>query len=89
MMKPVLAILNRLRNLLVTLAVIGVLGYTAYQISLIPGIAPTKAQIEAERNKANTAQIKFDFKTIDAISKQTQVPAQNSLHDVGKTNPFF
>ena len=48
-LQPLITKLSRLRSLLVTLAIIAICGYTAYQISLVVAITPDAATLEAAR----------------------------------------
>lgn len=88
-LKPVLLILNKYKNLFVTVAVLGICGYTAYQISLVVAVTPNAAAVEAERAKVDTSNLKFDTKTIDSITKQHQINVSTNLSGIGTSNPFY
>ena len=85
----IIALLMRLRTLLVSIAVISLAGYTLYQISLITAISPDPDTLNEERAKVDAARIKFDTATIQAIGKQNQVSPRPDLSNIGKTDPFY
>ncbi len=88
-MKKIIDQLLHLKAFLATAAIIAILGFTAYQISLISVIAPTRDQVEVERKTIDATRIKFDTKTIEAVIKQNEVKVNPGTRDVGKTDPFF
>jgi hypothetical protein len=88
-LKPLLAVLVKFKAFLVILGVIGLTGYTLNQFSQYAVIAPTQEQIETERKNLATKGVKFDTKTIEALTKQNDIPVDTSPKNVGKTDPFF
>lgn len=87
--KQLLGLIKKSQGFLVLVAVIAICGYTAYQISLVVAIAPDKATIEAEKKTAEDTSVKFDMKTISAITQQTNVAVSPNLSGIGTSNPFF
>ena len=87
--KSIVKGLARLRLLAITLVVIGLVGYTLYQISLITAITPDETTLATEREKVDAARIKFDTQTIQAISRQNQLTASPDISNLGKSDPFY
>jgi hypothetical protein len=87
--KMLLKLLQRFRTLLVLLAIIGLCGYTLYQISLITAVSPDETTVAAQEQQVNADHIKFDTVTIKAIGNQTQINPSTSLSNLGKTDPFY
>ena len=87
-MKKVIVILNRYQGFLAVVATIGILGYTAYQISLTVGVAADPIAIEAERGRAQSQTIKFDKKALSAVENLIILEAKPNVRDVGKPDPF-
>jgi hypothetical protein len=88
-LQPILILLTRYRSLLMTVAILGICGYTAYQISLVVAVAPDPAAIEQEASKTSTTGLKFDNVTIKAITQQKPVNVKPDLGGLGTSNPFY
>jgi hypothetical protein len=76
------------KNQLLTLFVIGLLGYTAYQISLLGGVQADPAYYKEQQNKSSVVRLRNNEKTLNAIRDLkapdgTQIPI-----NLGKNNPF-
>ncbi|HSH31239.1 MAG TPA: hypothetical protein VK963_01080 [Candidatus Saccharimonadales bacterium] len=87
-MKQVLAQLMRAQVFLVALAVVALVGYTAYQISLIFAVFPDAAAVEAQQKQSQASVIRFNPKAIEAVKRQTAIEAETSLSGLGKPDPF-
>lgn len=88
-LKPILVQINRFRTLLLILGIIAICGWTAYQISLVVAITPDAATIAAARKNLSDTNIRFDSKTIQAITKQSAVSVAPNLSNIGTTDPFY
>jgi hypothetical protein len=86
--KTTLSKLYQLRGFIITLAVILLIGFTAYQCSRVTRIEPDQAMIEEERAKLRKLQVKFDAGVIEALNRQSQVSGQTNLSNLGKSDPF-
>ncbi|MBW3538235.1 hypothetical protein KY386_01950 [Candidatus Parcubacteria bacterium] len=87
-MKQVLPYLSRAQTFLVTLAVLAIISYTAYQISLIFAVFPDATAIETQKQQDASKLIRFNPKAIEAVKKQVPVEARPSVGNPGKSDPF-
>ena len=77
------------RRVLVTImAVVGLFGYTGYQISQISAVQPDQAYISQQQGKAKTANLTISKPIITQL-QQLQSPAiPTAPPTVGTQNPF-
>lgn len=87
-LKPILKLIGKSRGLLLTLAVIGLIAYTAHQLSQLVTARPDPAYIEAEKTKIDEQRIRFDPKTVEAVRNLRVVSGQTDLSNLGKADPF-
>jgi hypothetical protein len=88
-LKPLLMKLNKIRGFVVVLAIITIVGYTAYQISIAVSVTTTEASIEDAKEMLNPAAVKFDMTTINSISRHTTINVSPDLNGLGTANPFY
>jgi hypothetical protein len=87
-MNKLLDQLNHYKNFIIGLVVIGLFGYTAFQLSQITNVAPSDSEVQAAISSRNAAKIKLNNKVIDQLSGTLVIPVDASPGDVGKADPF-
>lgn len=78
--------LSRFRGLVTIVAIVGLLGYTAYQVSLITGVQPDAQYLSHQRASAPSIKLKISRNTIDKLKAlqsagDTTVPVGTSKND--------
>lgn len=86
---PILAKLNRFRTLAVLVAILGIGGYTAYQISAAVAVVPTTVNIEDAKKATDSAAVKFDATTINGIVRHNAIKVTPDLGGLGTSNLFY
>lgn len=86
--KKLLPILLRYKTLLVTLVVVSLLGFTAYQISQITSVEPDPAYLQAKEKESKATSLRIDKKTLEAVTQLSPNGAAPAPVNVGKSNPF-
>ena len=86
--KILLPAIKRISGPLVTLLIIGLVGYTAYQISRITSVQPDAAYMEANRKDHKTTSLRINQETMRQLESlkaagDTTVPVVT-----GKDDPF-
>lgn len=81
-------LIAKYRGLILTLAVVGMVGYAGYLISQLVSVVPDKAYLAEQQQKLDKSKIRFDKTTITIINGLNQVNPQVDLSNVGKDNPF-
>ncbi len=90
--KSILAIVTRLskfRSFAILLAMLAIVGYTGYQISVAVSVTPTVESLAAAKQKLNPTAVKFDMRTIDSITQHAAVKVSPDLGGLGTSNPFY
>lgn len=87
-MKPFLNNLNRYKNFLILLFLIGLFGYTARQISLVVNSTPDPAYVDQQKQAATAGSVKIDTKTIDAVNSLAPVNDSTGISATTKSDPF-
>ncbi|HSX48436.1 MAG TPA: hypothetical protein VLF41_02960 [Candidatus Nanoarchaeia archaeon] len=87
-MKQALNILTKLRSFLITLVVIGLFGYAAYQVSKIVAVAPDKDYLDKAKGDASAQVVKLDVKAVDQLKNLVPVDVKVDLSSIGKSDPF-
>lgn len=89
--QALLKAVNRFRSLATLLVVIGLLGYTAYQVSQAVVVEPDAAAIEKAREDQQVTKIRVD-PAVKSYFLERDRPApeveQNQLQGGGKADPF-
>jgi hypothetical protein len=77
------------RRILVTIVVVvGLLGYTGYQISQIIAVQPDQAYISQQQGKAKTADLKVSKPIIAQLQQLQSPPIPAAPATIGTQNPF-
>jgi hypothetical protein len=78
------------RKLFITLAIVGLLGYTGYQISRITAVQPDKAYLDAKKEDKQAAVPNLRIsKDVQERLRSLQSAGDTSIPvNVGKSNPF-
>lgn len=84
----ILSKLSRLRWLVITLIVVGTVGYTAFQIFYAVTVYPDPTTIEQKIEEANSQTVKLDKGALEAVKKLSRVPVQADTSNPGKADPF-
>lgn len=87
-MKQALDLLNPYKNFLTLLVCIGLIGFTAYQISQITAVKPDTAYMELQRPKSTPAQLKASPQTIEKLRSLQPAGDTRATINPGKPNPF-
>jgi hypothetical protein len=87
-MNKTLQSLIKMRGFLVTLAVIGLIGYTARLVGQIVAVTPDKDYLEQAKHKADIQTIKLDTKAVDNLKGLVPVDSHIDSGSVGKGDPF-
>jgi hypothetical protein len=90
-MKKLLAALHlvlKFKIFLIGVAVLAVLGYAAYQLSLVVAVAPNPVYVQAGTDKNSQTGVRLDPKTVSTINDLITVPTNVSTAGAGKSDPF-
>lgn len=77
----------RYRGLIVTLVVIGLVGFTAYQISLITSVQPDQPYLAAQKDGGGT-KLKLTPQIIENLQQLQPAGTGDVQIRPGKNNPF-
>jgi hypothetical protein len=87
-LKNILTVVSRYKRIVITLVIIGLMGYTGYQISRITSVQPDAAYLETRRAEAKAVSLKINKATQDKL-RGLQSAGDTSVPTVsGKSNPF-
>lgn len=86
--KKLLPMLLRYKTLIVTLVVVSLLGFTAYQISQITSVEPDPAYLRAKEKDSKATSLRIDKKTLEAVTQLSPNGPTPAPVNVGKSNPF-
>lgn len=87
-MKKLTTLLIKSKKSLIALSLIGLLGYTGWQISQIFNVAPDPAAVEARKTAGKNAVLKINTKMFDELKSSLQVSVDPSPGATGKSDPF-
>ena len=87
-LKPIIESVQRFKSLAVTLLVVGLFGYTAYQISLITAVEPDAAYLQANEKESAVPNFKRNKATIDEIRQLKSSGDTRVDTAAGKGDPF-
>lgn len=86
--KELLATLQRSSKTIVTLIIIGLIGFTGYRISQITAVQPDQAYMQSQKDADSVTSLKVNKDTINQI-KSLQSSGDTSVPiNPGKYNPF-
>lgn len=86
--KKLIPLAGRYKTLLTTLVVVGLIGFTGYQISQITSVEPDAAYLQAKEKESKTASLRIDKKTLDQVNQLDSSASTPAPANVGKSNPF-
>lgn len=86
--KQLLAWLSRSRTILSVLVMVGLLGYTGYQISHITAVQPDQAYISVQQKTTKVPNLRVNKQVISQL-KQLQSSGDTTIQvTTGKQDPF-
>lgn len=80
--------LLKYRGLLTIVAVVGLVGYTTYQVSQIGTVQPDQQYIKAQTDKLSTIKLKINPETIQKLKDLQSGGDTNIQIQNGKNDPF-
>jgi hypothetical protein len=80
--------LARHQRFLATLIILGLLGFTGYQISRIFGVQPDQAYLTEQQAKSKVPSLRINKATLSGLQSLQSAGSTNIPLSIGKQNPF-